>query len=311
MLGYVVSSRVSSSWLFICVGAGSVRRLDNAWKSEASTHKSALWERTIRLCRSLVCHRFCRLVAFPWLLSESWFLTPNISRLVNHYISAQCFWSTYAAGKLMIWLNMYFPASRSVTAGLLVCFRFVEMCAKTTPALAFSLPCGHSRPAVGRVGRSVRKTELWVTCLFYIGRHFPVSQWEKVLFSSNTGGSVKLQQPDKFSLMISLSSSDTSPLYIRWRFGLLLTKSATVRKHQTCARVRMPTWMYASLASLWLIRLLKPCWEIGINNSDYNHISINFFRKPSLKLISWPWWTFSSSRLSLACWDHVNQEVVE
>lgn len=211
-------------------------------------HKSALWERTIRLCRSLVCHRFCRLVAFPWLLSESWFLTPNISRLVNHYISAQCFWSTYAAGKLMIWLNMYFPASRSVTAGLLVCFRFVEMCAKTTPALAFSLPCGHSRPAVGGVGRSVRKTELWVTCLFYIGRHFPVSQWEKVLFSSNTGGSVKLQQPDKFSLMISLSSSDTSPLYIRWRFGLLLTKSATVRKHQTCARVRMPTWMYASLA---------------------------------------------------------------
>lgn len=83
VVGYVVSSRVSSSWLFICVGAGSVRRLDNAWKSEARTHKSALWERTVRLCRSLVCHRFCRLVAFPRLLSESWFLTPNISRSVS------------------------------------------------------------------------------------------------------------------------------------------------------------------------------------------------------------------------------------
>lgn len=153
---------------------------------------------------------------------------------------------------------MYFPASHSVTAGLLVCFRFVEMCAKTTQALAFSLPCGHSRPAVGGVGRECEENwereivELWVTCLFYIGRHFPVSQWEKVLFFLlNTGGSVKLQQPDKFSLMIShysRSLSATSPLYIRWRFSLLLTESATVCKHQTCARVWTPTWMYASHA---------------------------------------------------------------
>lgn len=124
----------------------------------------------------------CRisLAAFWKLVPDSKYIT--VGQPLD--ISVQCFWSTYAAGKLMIWLNMYFPASRSVTAGLLVCFRFVEMCAKTTPALAFSLPCGHSRPAVGGVGRECEENwELWVTCLFYIGRHFPVSQWEKVLFS--------------------------------------------------------------------------------------------------------------------------------
>lgn len=53
--------------------------------------------------------------------------------------------------------------------------------------------------------------ELWVTCLFYFGRHFPVSQWENVLFLS-IGGFVKSWQPDEFSMMFGQRGAAHRPL---------------------------------------------------------------------------------------------------
>lgn len=105
--------------------------------------------------------------------------------------------------------------SQPLTVSRLSClwvFRSAEMCAKTrhtATARTFPLPCGKSRPAQlsvqtgGSVNGKLREgeiVELWVTCLFYFSRHFPVSQWENVLFF-NTGGPVKSWQPDELSVM--------------------------------------------------------------------------------------------------------------
>lgn len=89
---------------------------------------------------------------------------------------------------------MYFPASRSVTAGLLVYFRFVEMCAKTAPALAVSLPCGHTGQLSAASGGSVRKTESYERPVCFISAGIsPSLSGRKSSFLLNTGGSVKLQ----------------------------------------------------------------------------------------------------------------------
>lgn len=176
----------------------------------------------------------CRisLAAFWKLVPDSKYIT--VGQPLD--ISVQCFWSPYAAGKLTIWLNMYFPASRSVTAGLLVCFRFVPRLLRPSLSLCPAVTAGQLSAGSGGVWG--KQSYEWPVCFISAGIS-PSLSGRKSSFLLNTGGSVKLQQPDKFSLMISLSSSDTSPLYVGWRFGLLLTKSATVRKHQTCARVRM------------------------------------------------------------------------
>lgn len=157
---------------FICVGTCAVGRSDNAEKRSNEAQ-----ERFVRTDHSVVSQPCLSSFLQTCHVSLGTFrkLDPDPKYIMVDE-ALQCFWPARSAGKLMIWLSSLFLSSCHA-----VCLWSVEMCAETWAQHSGppSLAVPRSQQASCRWSREREIVELWVTCLFYMGRHFPVSQWEK------------------------------------------------------------------------------------------------------------------------------------